>query len=381
MMPQSTNQYPTLQINPQQLTNTILSIAALPSAPTYDWTTHAARALTRIHPNTTIGLAIATLSPDRSRITTESTGIGHHWNTDEHHTTTARSNTQKKDPHALTQEIDPDHARSSLDRVDATPINLTQQAQLSGLVTYSHKLLPNWHASPISEPWRANQFINPTNTIAAYAPISTHNTPHTQDTQAHNTTPCMLILASSSNPKHPLDPTMLAAAISALVYKARSTFNIQSSTNQLSSKAHSFNWLTQREQTILDHLVLGKSVRVIAEHIGRSPHTVHDHVKNLHRKLNATSRGQLIARALGDSAPPAFNELLEPIIDPKLRSISNTDLLESPEYKSPDQTNRNTAPELKLTQPVQDTPSSNPNPTRLRATPLTRLAQDSRAAL
>jgi hypothetical protein len=26
---------------------------------------------------------------------------------------------------------------------------------------------------------------------------------------------------------------------------------------------------------------------------------VHDHVKSLHRKLNASSRGQLIARALG----------------------------------------------------------------------------------
>ncbi|MEM7622817.1 MAG: helix-turn-helix transcriptional regulator [Planctomycetota bacterium] len=58
-------------------------------------------------------------------------------------------------------------------------------------------------------------------------------------------------------------------------------------------------WLTAREQQVLDELILGKSVRQIAEEIGRSPHTVHDHVKSLHRKLNASSRGELVARALG----------------------------------------------------------------------------------
>ncbi len=63
--------------------------------------------------------------------------------------------------------------------------------------------------------------------------------------------------------------------------------------------------LTSREQEILDKLTLGLSVRVIADDLGRSPHTVHDHVKSLHRKLNASSRGQLIARALGHAE--AFN--------------------------------------------------------------------------
>lgn len=61
-------------------------------------------------------------------------------------------------------------------------------------------------------------------------------------------------------------------------------------------------WLTQREQMVLEHLTLGKSVRQIADDLGRSPHTVHDHVKGLHRKLGASSRGELIARALGHVA-------------------------------------------------------------------------------
>lgn len=58
-------------------------------------------------------------------------------------------------------------------------------------------------------------------------------------------------------------------------------------------------WISAREQVVLDQLILGKSVRQIAEELARSPHTVHDHVKALHRKLNASSRGELIARALG----------------------------------------------------------------------------------
>lgn len=61
----------------------------------------------------------------------------------------------------------------------------------------------------------------------------------------------------------------------------------------------STQWITAREQIILQHLLLGKSVREIADELGRSPHTVHDHVKSLHRKLNASSRGELVARALG----------------------------------------------------------------------------------
>ena len=75
----------------------------------------------------------------------------------------------------------------------------------------------------------------------------------------------------------------------------------------LSSKAHVAlehvqspkAWLTHREQEVLEELILGHSVRVIAERMERSAHTVHDHVKNLHKKLGASSRGELIAKALG----------------------------------------------------------------------------------
>ncbi|MEO0511473.1 MAG: LuxR C-terminal-related transcriptional regulator [Planctomycetota bacterium] len=65
-------------------------------------------------------------------------------------------------------------------------------------------------------------------------------------------------------------------------------------------------WLTDREAEVLEHLTLGQSVREIAELLDRSPHTVHDHVKSLHRKLHAKSRGELVALALGRS-PAEFD--------------------------------------------------------------------------
>lgn len=57
--------------------------------------------------------------------------------------------------------------------------------------------------------------------------------------------------------------------------------------------------VSNREVEVLQHLSEGRSVKQIAERLGRSEHTIHDHVKSLHRKLGATSRGELIARALG----------------------------------------------------------------------------------
>jgi len=59
------------------------------------------------------------------------------------------------------------------------------------------------------------------------------------------------------------------------------------------------NRVTDREHAVLDMLALGHSVREIADTLARSPHTVHDHVKSLHRKLRVSTRGELIARSMG----------------------------------------------------------------------------------
>ncbi len=60
-------------------------------------------------------------------------------------------------------------------------------------------------------------------------------------------------------------------------------------------------WLSVCEQRVLDMLTTGMSVPQIAKTQGRSPHTVHDHVKRLYAKLGANSRGELLARVLGNT--------------------------------------------------------------------------------
>lgn len=68
------------------------------------------------------------------------------------------------------------------------------------------------------------------------------------------------------------------------------------------------SWLTPREELILWKLVAGKKVPVIATELHRSIYTVHDHVKSLHKKLHATNRGQLVSRALGHLGPLVSRE-------------------------------------------------------------------------
>lgn len=61
-------------------------------------------------------------------------------------------------------------------------------------------------------------------------------------------------------------------------------------------------WLTRRESEVLEQLTLGYSIREIADLLNLSHHTVQDHVKHLHTKLDANNRGELVARALGRRA-------------------------------------------------------------------------------
>jgi DNA-binding CsgD family transcriptional regulator len=85
--------------------------------------------------------------------------------------------------------------------------------------------------------------------------------------------------------------TMAIVAVAALARHAERTMGASASNGR--------HWLSIREQEVLDQLITGRSIKEIAHTLSRSPHTVHDHVKALHRKLGARTRGELIARALG----------------------------------------------------------------------------------
>ena len=60
--------------------------------------------------------------------------------------------------------------------------------------------------------------------------------------------------------------------------------------------------LTTRHQQLLAHLRGTKSEKQIAEYMGLSPHTTHNYVKELYRRLKVTSRAELLAQQENQSA-------------------------------------------------------------------------------
>lgn len=237
------------------LAHTITEITRLPAAPTHDWCTSAAKALQPLAPTANAGFVVAHFKPDRTRLVTESTGV---------------SNPTQPGSIDLS---------TTLERLESIPFAPTPAQLRRGLVAPLLSLFPSWTRQTQRE-------ISDT-TLAAVASIT-------------NTDQPLVILAVFDTPESasPPNPIHAATALAMLAHQA---------SNALHSKSSSINWLTEREGLILERLILGHSVRVIAEELDRSPHTVHDHVKNLHRKLGATSRGQLIAIALG-RADQTYNQ-------------------------------------------------------------------------
>lgn len=128
----------------------------------------------------------------------------------------------------------------------------------------------------------------------------------------------MIIELGSTTPGQAIanwELSVLAAVTPHLVRRATLAFGVDTCSHTAR--------LTVREQQILEHLALGKSVKQIAADLARSPHTVHDHVKSLHRKLKASSRGELIARALGhlSSCKPEARTAGTISIEPKVQSL------------------------------------------------------------
>ena len=56
--------------------------------------------------------------------------------------------------------------------------------------------------------------------------------------------------------------------------------------------------LTVTQQDVVAHLLQGESEAEIASHLGRSPHTIHTHLKTIFRRLAVHSRAELIMKLL-----------------------------------------------------------------------------------
>ncbi len=267
----------------QRLASAVYKISALPSAPTFDWPTTAA-ALSQLAPNAAFAVIIANINPATSKIHTDASGVS----TNTNHPATSN----------------PYESRSTLDRLGTISQKHAPTLSANTLITDAPSLIPQWHASEPSTPWRSTP---PQRTLVGCAPLAKHT--HSELPAPSQLIALICIAAPSPSTADQIDTDMFASAVSALAHKATTINNAQPNS--------SINWLTQREQTIL-----GCSVREIAEQIDRSPHTVHDHVKNLHKKLNASSRGELIAKALGYLDQPAHSQLPQPLIDSELTTTA-----------------------------------------------------------
>jgi DNA-binding CsgD family transcriptional regulator len=62
-----------------------------------------------------------------------------------------------------------------------------------------------------------------------------------------------------------------------------------------------FTHLSDAQRRVLELLLRGRSEKEVAAKLNLSPHTVHNHVKEIHRRLGVNSRGELMALFVSES--------------------------------------------------------------------------------
>jgi len=253
-------------------------IDELPAIPSQDWVNRCTSALSIVSDRVAAISLVGTLTSNLDRLTVYSSGVElAPWaeNRDE----STRISISLQDRSERLNKLDlrfPDH---TLER---------------GVVAPLQALSPNWKDTPIGRMLNSTQLTDP---VLQLVPIV-----------KQEQSLCLLNILAFTNrmsapPKDTVIP-MLSATHPLLRQRAQSA---------LWHVNNPRAWLTDREHGVLNLLIEGYSVRVIAEKLGRSSHTIHDHVKNLHKKINASSRGELIAKALGHTPDVSSAPAPEPI--------------------------------------------------------------------
>lgn len=173
--------------------------------------------------------------------------------------------------------------RARSERLDSIGFRLREDQAETGLCDTLDRLLhtPEWRTRGIGRLWAG---VPAGEVVLAMQRLDEHD-PHR----------VMIAMVGVRTPESEQERYVHLSQLSAVMPRLVARAVLAMGTRRTTASS----WLTSREQQVLDQLALGRSVREIADIIGRSPHTVHDHVKSLHRKLNASSRGELVARALG----------------------------------------------------------------------------------
>jgi DNA-binding CsgD family transcriptional regulator len=269
----------------------------LPAVPTIDWCDRAAACLTRLARSAVALVIVGSIDEGGRLVAHEAVGVAAGQSGPERARGIARSHPR------LVQEVGGDEALADAVRARAGRLpsigwapdwSSWPGAALLSTVPAGR----NWRAGPVGRVWGEP---TPTDLLMGLTRLGDFEPGRVMLAQVAPTGSSVLDAEA---------PAILKALLPLLVRRALQAIG--------PLRSHPGQWLTTREQAVLERLALGKSVKQIADEIDRSPHTVHDHVKSLHRKLNATSRGELIARALGhlSSAPVVRPIARPPIIRP-----------------------------------------------------------------
>lgn len=238
-------------------------VCGLPAVAHPDWCDRAARCFGPIAERGVIAVMVATLTPAGGIEDREAVGAAHE---------TTDAGVESHVPNLI---------RSRADRLTSLGFALSAEALDRGFCGSAERFsLPrDWRAGPLGRMWAE---VATGELLIAGVPVG----PRVPGRMA-----LVMIARQDATTGLAGREGVLTATMPVLGRRALIAIGAQKTT--------SGDWLTAREQMVLERLTLGMSVADIAEETGRSSHTIHDHVKSLHKKLAATTRGELIARALG----------------------------------------------------------------------------------
>lgn len=246
------------------------AVCSLPAIGTQDWCDRAAEALLRLFPRDLIALAILEVQPDGAVARVEAVGV-------------AGADPRGDRVPTLRRRFDTAH-HLGWSLGDPASWRAAAAARLADAAPRA------WPTSDGSRQWAS---LGVTEVLAGAALLAPDDAARIIVAEVGRAEVGRLFDAAE-------EPAMLAATLGAVARRALLAFG----TERISPA----RMLTPREQEVLEHLALGRSVKEIAARLSRSHHTVHDYVKALHRKLQASSRGALIAKALGHSMAEAGAE-------------------------------------------------------------------------
>lgn len=265
----------------------------LPSIPTQEWAASAAHALSALAPGAVVCTLVAQIARDTQQMSVISTGIatGRSMPTKPDSSDETSESGERARPYESNElEERTDSARAlflqdKFERLTKLGIEVPAGVWERGMVAPLRKVSPQWSTLPLGRILASQDLVRP---LLMLVPVTV------PPADPAKSAICLLacVAFDPSSPETPEGELIITLGAVLPTLSGRSRIALSRVSNP---KA----WLTDREQEILDQLIEGHSVRVIADRLGRSAHTVHDHVKNLHKKIGASSRGELIAKAMG----------------------------------------------------------------------------------